>query len=358
MKLLRVLAAAWACVAAVEAQDLTKVESRMVDRVVRLPGEFEPFQQVDLHARVAGFIEKIDVDRATRVTAGQTVAVLAAPEMAARIAEAEARAAAVEAQRAEAEARLGAAQATYDRLKAASATPGVITQHEVVLAEKAVEGAKAVIRGIESQVAAMRAAIAPLREMEKYLKVTAPFAGTVTERMAHTGALVGPERQAPLVRIEQLDRLRLTVAVPEYDAAAIPRGGRVAFTVPAHAGETFHGTVARIAGAMDPKTRTMAVELDVANPRGALAPGMFADVQWPVRKPRPSLLVPPTAIVTTTERVFVIRAEQGKAVWVNVRRAGPVGDLVEVLGPLTAGDMIVKRASDEIREGTALGGGK
>lgn len=98
----------------------------------------------------------------------------------------------------------------------------------------------------------------------------------------------------------------------------------------------------------------MPVELDVANPDGRLAPGMYPEITWPVRKKRPSLLVPPSSIVTTTERTFVIRVRGGKAEWVNVTRGATVDDLVEVFGTLNPGDEIVRRGTDEIREETSL----
>jgi RND family efflux transporter MFP subunit len=144
------------------------------------------------------------------------------------------------------------------------------------------------------------------------------------------------------------------VAVPEALVGAIVKGARVPFTVPAFPGETFYGTVNLLAHDLDPKTRTMAVELDVRNPDLRLGAGMYPEVQWPVKRPQPSLLVPPTSIVTTTERTFVIRVTNGLAQWVNVGRGARIGDLVEVFGPLKEGDIIVRRGTDEIREGSKV----
>lgn len=102
----------------------------------------------------------------------------------------------------------------------------------------------------------------------------------------------------------------------------------------------------------------MAVELDVMNPDGSLAPGMYPAVKWPVRRPRPSILVPRTSVVTTTERTFVIRDRNGRAEWVDVRKGILEGDLVEVFGNLKPGDMVARRGTDELREGTPLRPGK
>ena len=107
---------------------------------------------------------------------------------------------------------------------------------------------------------------------------------------------------------------------------------------------------------LDPKTRTMPVELDVFNRDGSLAPGMYPTVSWPVRRARPVLFVPRTSVVTTTERTFVIRNSDGRAEWVDVKKGAADGDLVEVIGNLRPGDMVVRRATDEVRDGTPLQG--
>jgi hypothetical protein len=98
----------------------------------------------------------------------------------------------------------------------------------------------------------------------------------------------------------------------------------------------------------------MSVELDVMNRDGALAPGMYPSVKWPVRSSRPQLWAPKSSVVTTTERTFVIRARNGQAEWVDVKRGVAEGDLVELIGNLKPGDMVVRRATDEIRDGTPI----
>jgi RND family efflux transporter MFP subunit len=175
--------------------------------------------------------------------------------------------------------------------------------------------------------------------MQRYLNVEAPFDGIVTERLVHPGALAGPAT-GPLLHLEQNARLRLVVSVPEAELGAIPRAAAVKFRVPAFPGQTFSAAVSRIPRSLDAQTRTMPVEADVNNASGALAPGMYAEVEWSARRAKASLLVPPTAIATTTERSFVIRVTAGKAEWVNVSKGAPAGDLVEVFGPLSEGDII------------------
>ena len=356
MKLLRfaLVTAAITAVSFAQAVETATVVSQSISRKSRLPGELQPYLRTPVQARIAGFIESIEVDRGSRVQKGQILVKLSAPELAAQITEAEAKAQAVESQRAEAEARRVAALGTYERLKAAAAVPGVVAANEVALAQKAVDAIAAQMKALESAAAAARSAVTPIREMQGYLDIKAPFDGIVTERMTHPGTLVGPGT-GPMMTLEQQGRLRLTVAVPEADAAVIPRGAMVSFRVPAHPGRTFSGIVARSGNSIEAKTRTLPVELDVGNASGALAPGMYADVEWPSRRSGASLLVPPTAIATNSERSFVIRVSNGAAEWVNVSKGGAAGELIEVFSAaLAAGDVVVKRATDEIRNGSAI----
>ena len=194
-----------------------------------------------------------------------------------------------------------------------------------------------------------------VKDLQQYLTIKAPFDGIITERNVHPGALVGQgSATTPLLRLHQVSRLRLVIGVPEALVGAMVKGARVAFTVPAYPGETFYGVLNLMAHDLDEKTRSMAVELDVKNADLRLGAGMYPEVQWPVRRPQPSLLVPPTSIVTTTERTFVVRVTNGVAQWVNVSRGARVGDLVEVFGALKEGDSIARRGTDEIREGAKV----
>lgn len=358
MKLLRIclFVIFTATATAQQVVELVKVVSRPVERTVKLPGEFLPYQNVAIHAKVPAFVETVNVDRGSVVREGQLLATLVAPELAAQRAEAEAKVEATEASCNEAEAKIAAAESTYERLNEASKTPGVVAGNDLIQAQKELQAVRASLQSCRNSALAARKSVDALKELEGYLQVSAPFAGAITERYAHPGALVGPGAGSfsALFKLEQVSRLRLLVAVPEAEVGGIVRGARVSFQAPAYPGETFSGVISRIGASMDPKTRTMPVELDVANPEGRLAPGMYPETTWPVRRRRPSLLVPPSSIVTTTERTFVIRVRGGKAEWVNVARGATVGDLVEVFGPLNPEDELVRRGTDEIREGTAL----
>ena len=336
---------------------LVDVAARPMQGSTVLPAELRSFRSIDVFARVSGFVSSVAVDRSSAVHKGDVLATIAAPEMDARILEAKARVVSIESQRAEVEAKRAALESTLNRLREAATTPGVVAGHDITLAEKALAAEKARAVSIERGVDAANASVAAIQETVRYLKVVAEFDGVITERMAHEGSLAGPESKSgmPMFRLEQIDKLRLVVAVPEALSGNIRRGARVAFTVAAYPGEKFAGIVARPALSVDPKTRTMPVELDVANPAQRLSPGMYAEAAWPQARSGNSLLVPSKAIKATTERVFVIRVTGGIAEWVDVRRGSAAeGDLIEVFGNLRAGDRIFERATDEVRPGARV----
>ncbi|HEY6340747.1 MAG TPA: efflux RND transporter periplasmic adaptor subunit [Bryobacteraceae bacterium] len=344
-----------------ETIDLVPVVSKPVSRIVELPGEILPYLSVSLHAKVPGYVQSVLVDRGSVVKQGDLLVELSAPEMDARIAEAQSKLQSAEAERIEAEAQLASAQAAYDRLKAAAETPGAIAGLELIQAEKQRDAAQAVAASREQARASAEAAVRALRDLQAYLKIAAPFDGVVTERLIHPGALVGPGNDVALLTVQQVSRLRLVVPLPEEDVSGMVNGASVSFQVPAWPDRTYSGTITRISHALDPQTRTMPVELDVMNRDGSLAPGMYPRVNWPVRGAGPALWVPRTSVVTTTERTFVIRSQNGAAQWVDVKTGISEGDLIEVSAQAPAGccalkrgDLVVRRATDEIREGSTL----
>jgi RND family efflux transporter MFP subunit len=335
------------------ALETAKVVAQMLDKTVRIPADLTAYQGVNIHAKVTGFVEQMQVDRGSWVKQGQTLATLSAPELQAQTVKAEAELQSARARQAEAEARAISAQSTFERLRVAAQTPGVVAGNDVEIAEKTLEAARAQVEAMKSSVAAAEAAIKALKDLEAYLILRAPFDGVITERHVHPGSLVGPSG-TPVVRIEQVSRLRLTVPVPETYVAAINKGTRVTFIVSAFPGEMFFGVIARPAHSLDMKTRSMLVELDVNNPGPRLAPGMFAEAQWPVSRSQTSLFVPTTSVVRTSERQFVVRLRNGVAEWVDVRRGQLNGTLIEVFGELRDGDVVAARGSDEIRPGTRV----
>jgi RND family efflux transporter MFP subunit len=144
------------------------------------------------------------------------------------------------------------------------------------------------------------------------------------------------------------------VAVPESDVGAIADGATVEFRVRTWPGVKFSGVIRRIAHAVDQRTRTMPIELDVVNRDGKLAPGLFTEVAWPVRRAEPSLFVPASAVVQATDKTFIDRIKDGEVEQVAVQRGAVVKDSVEVFGPLQAGDLVLKRGSEELKNGAKV----
>ena len=337
--------------------EVVKVVSRKLSITTRLPGELQAYEAVAVFPKVTAYVNSIGVDRGTRVRSGQIMARLVAPELAAQRAEAQSKLQAAEAQRAEAEAKLASDQSTYDRLKSASATPGVVAGNDLEVAQRAVDADRAKVEAMRGSADAAKSALKSITEIEDYLEVRAPFDGVVTERNVHPGSLVGPATAnaasaLPMVRVEKISKLRLVVPVPEKYAAGMNAGTKVEFSVPAFPNQTFAGTIARIAHSVDVKTRTMPVELDVENADDRLSAGMFPEVLWPVRRTQTTLFVPVSAVARTTEATFVIRIRNGNTEWVNVESGELDGKTIEVFGGLHEGDEVAVRGTDELRAGS------
>lgn len=334
--------------------ELVAVESRNPSRTIALPAELAPYLQADIEARVPGYIEQVLVDRGSHVRRGQVLVELSAPEMKAQTAAAEANLHQAEADQSQAEAQAAGIESTFARLQEASRTAGAIAGNELIQSEKERDAAQSLV---SSRKAATRAAAERLRaakEIESYLRVTAPFDGTITDRLVHPGILVQGGSHTPLLKLQQIGHLRLTVPVPESYVGHVVSGTQVNFHVPSQPGKTYSAKIARISDALDAQTRTMMVELDAYNKDGSLAPGMYPTVEWPVSSAEPLLLVPATSVVSTTERTFIIIPLNGHAHWVNVRKGAAFGDQVAIRGDIKQGDKVVKRASDELREGAPL----
>ena len=318
-------------IAPVPQVDVVRVVSQKLEATERLPAELAPWEQVAIYPKVQGFVEEIAVDRGSVVRHGQLLVRLSAPELGA--------------QTAQARATLSGDKATFERLSVASRTPGAVSTNELELAQALFRADQAKVNSLET--------------LASYLVVVAPFDGIITERNIHPGALVGPPSEplqsaVPMLRIEQVSHLRLTVPVPEADVGAIAEGTKIKFQVRAWPGHDFVGTIRRVSHWVDTKTRTMAVEADVDQSQSNLDPGMFVEVVWPLRRDSPSLFVPASAVLDTAEATFVEGVRQGKVERVPVRRGSTMGDLVEVFGSLNAGDSVVVRGSEDLVNGTRV----
>lgn len=335
---------------------LIKVASMQPSKQVVLPGELKPWNKVSISAKVRGYVGKVNVDRGTLVKRGQVLAVLEAPELKAALSNAQANVAAAEARLIEQQATLKASQLTYERTYETSQTEGAVSANELDMAYAKMMSDSALSSSSRGALEAAKAQLISEKQLVSYLTVRAPFDGIIIERNISPGTLVGPSENGenPMFVLEDQFRLRLTIAIPENLSNSIPENTEATFTVTADPGGKFKATYARSANSLQEHNRSMLTEFDVDNQDGKLKAGMYADVTLPVARNSSTLFVPASSIVTSSEGVYVIRAKENMADWVNVSKGSRLDTLVEVFGALQEGELIVKNADPELRHGTAL----
>jgi membrane fusion protein (multidrug efflux system) len=310
---------------------------------ITVPGELQPFLQVDLYAKINSYVKTLLVDIGSQVHKGQLLATLEAPEINSQLEQAKS----VIQQN---KAVFYASKATYDRLYNTSKTPGTVSLNDL-------EQAIAKMRSDSANVEAAKSAYKEVAANLEYLQVRAPFDGVVTVRNINLGTYVGPSgggSNQPLLIVEDHKRLRLVISVPENYTGGLNNNSEVTFTVKALQGEKFTAPVKRLAGALDQKLRSERLEVDVLNKDNRLLPNMYADVDVPLPSRDSAFIVPKTAVVTSTEKVFVIRVVNNHAQWVNVQKGLEAGDSMEIHGDIKSGDELVKAASEEIRNGSPV----
>ena len=333
-----------------------------------LTAEFEPFQQVDLMAKVSGYVRSISVDIGDRVHTGQVLATLEIPEMeddltraAASIdqAQAEIVTAADELHRAEAAHEM--AHLSYSRIAdVLKREPGLVPQQEVdeahsrdLVAEAQVSSAKSNLKTAEQHARVSRADQGRVETLHKYLTITAPFEGVVTKRYANVGAMIqaGTSSQAmPVVQLSQNNLLRLILPVPESSVGRVRVGETVDVRVPS-LGRTFPGHVARLAEKVQPSTRTMDTEVDVQNPTLTLIPGMYSEVNLHIAESRGALAIPLDAVDRSTSAARAYVVAEGVIRIVPVTLGLETDQSVEILSGLKKGDTVVVGRHAGLREG-------
>jgi membrane fusion protein (multidrug efflux system) len=322
----------------------SEVMQRPLASSIQLPAVLEPFEKVSIYPRVNGFVKRILVDRGTVVRKGQLLLELEAPEI-------DQQYYAAQSKYLQASALYAASKDNYERTLAVSATPGTISAHDLELARARMMADSALMN---SEHATFRA----LEATKGYLNVKAPFDGVITERNIHPGALVGPNANnieaKPMLMLEEEDRLRLVLQVPEMYSAQLSPRRQVSFQVNAMPGKTFTGIISRQAGTLSNRFRSEAVEIDVPNGDHMLKPGMYAEAILPVDGAAQALVVPSSAVVTSTEKRYVITVRDKRTKWVAVQEGNRHNDSTEVFGSLHPHDRVILNATDEIRENIAV----
>ena len=350
---------------------VVKVERRNLGVALTLAGAFKPFQDVDIHAKVAGYIKAIYVDVGSHVKEGQTLAVLEVPELQAQLAgaDAAARRAKEEIRRAQgdlerAKSSYAAAHAMYDRLKQASdQRPGLVAQQDVDDAQAKDLGGQAQVSSAEASLDAAHQALEVAQATQKqytaladYTKITAPFDGVVTTRYADTGSLIAAgtsssTQSEPVVRLAQISILRLVLPIPESIAGGIRLGDPIKVRVQA-LNQDFVGKVSRFADSLDEQTRTMHTEVDFQNPDGRLLPGMYVEAKVPPAIRKEALTVPLEAVETNGSEGTVLVLNAQDVLEERTVKLGLQGSThIEVLSGLSEGERVVVGSRSEFRAG-------
>jgi len=347
---------------------------RPISNSLVLSGEFRPFQEVDVHAKISGYIRKIYVDVGDHIKAGETLAILEVPELSAQLegADAAVRRAKDAIRRAQgdldrAESLHGATHLDYTRLVDASkARPGLIAEQELDDQQAKDKEGEAQISSDEAALSEARnqldVAVAEQKQlgaMGDYTRIVAPFSGVVTRRYVDTGALVqagttSNTQALPVVSVAQTDLFRLTLPVPESAVPMIRLGSTVNVRVPS-LNRDFEGKVSRFADSLNQETRTMHTEVDVPNKNGSIFAGMYAEVNLTLWKRDSALSVPIQAVTRngSTASLLVVNSQdriEERAVQLGLEGANQV----EIVSGLALDERVVVGSRAEFRAGEVV----
>ncbi|NSL86321.1 efflux RND transporter periplasmic adaptor subunit [Chitinophaga sp. Mgbs1] len=329
--------------AAPPALEAFAIQKGQLSSSIKIPGELVAFQRVDLYAKVSSFVRKLYVDVGSEVTAGQLLVTMEAPELNSQLSGAESR---LKSQ----EAVYLSSKATYDRLLETSKTPGTVSQNDLDIAF-------AKQKSDLAQLDAAKAAYREIGDTRNYLEIRAPFSGVISRRNVSAGAYVGPAGKGsdmPIFTLQEQKKLRLVVSIPEAYNSYLHQNSEVNFTTKSMLNQVFTAKVSRLSGALDERLRSQSIEMDVLNNDKKLLPGMVAEVSIPLTGSNVStFVVPSKAILNSTTGVFLLRIKDKKVEWIPVKTGRKVEDQTEVFGDLNPDDLIVKTASEEVRDGSA-----
>ena len=291
------------------------VSTEDLSRGLVLTAEFKPYQEVDVMAKVSGYIKEINVDVGDRVKQGQLLATLEIPEMAddlrradAAVVRARAEVTRAQDEQHSAESVHSIAHLSFQRISTvAEKKPGLVAQQEIdeaqsrdLVTEAQVSAAKSALAAAQEQVNVNSADTQKVKTLMDYTRVIAPFAGVITRRYADTGSMIqagtASQTQAmPVVKLSENSLLRLILPVPESAVPTVHIGQQVEVRVPT-LNRSFPGRVARFVEKVSVATRTMDTEVDVANPSLILIPGMYAEVNLTLDRRDKVLAVPVMAV--------------------------------------------------------------
>jgi RND family efflux transporter MFP subunit len=321
------------------------------DRALSLPGSVQPLEETTLYARASGYVRKWHVDIGDKVKEGQVLAELDTPELDQELDQARAQLTQAQATLVQSKANRELSKTNLQRYRQL-APSGVVSMAELDQREAMAQVDDANVNVAEAAIAAAQANIRRLTQLRSFARVTAPFAGTITQRTIETGSLVSAGNGQPLYKVASTDPARVFVQVPQDLAPAVRTGVAAAVTVREYPGRTFAGRVARAAGELDAATRTMNTEIRVPNPDGTLIAGMYAQVALTLPSPHSVHEIPATALLSDArgQRVAVVdEASQIHLVPVVIER--DTGATIEIASGLTGSERVVKLAGAQLVDG-------
>lgn len=305
-----------------------------------LPAGIRAFQEATLFARTNGYLKRWHVDIGDRVRAGQVLAEVEAPEADRELEEARAKVAQVSAS-------LELARSTAERYRAAIREEAASPQ-EVDEKVGAYEARKA-------DLAAAKAHVERLEQMRTYQRMVAPFAGTITARNVEVGSLIQSGSSSAsgwLFKLAQTETMRVQVSVPQNHSSRVKPGMSADLFVHELGSTAFPAKVARTAGAFDPASRTILVELNVANPDGKLMPGMYGQVKFQLVDASPNLVIPVTALIVGGDGLRVAVLDGSDAIhYRSVKVVRDLGKEVEIAEGLSEKERVVNNPRDTLAEG-------
>jgi RND family efflux transporter MFP subunit len=308
-----------------------------------LPGTLQPLHEAVMYARSAGYVRHWYADIGAHVSAGEILATIEAPEVDQQVQEAQA-------QLKQATATLALAESDLDRWKSLA--------HDSAVSQQELDQKTAAYQASAATANAQRANLQRLTSVQGYSRVTAPFAGVVTARNVDVGALVSPGTSgagtggAGLFRVSQTDTMRVYVNVPQSLVPSIHVGQSASVSLSEQQGRTYTGRVARTSDALDPATRTLLVEVDVANTDHSLLSGSFVQVGLTTAGMQPAIVVPANALlVNATGTQVIVVDDHNVAHYHKVTVGRDYGATVEILSGVDEGAIVALNPSDQIRDG-------
>lgn len=328
-----------AAATATDSVEVFVLKKEPVVKNLSLPAELHPWERAEIYAKVEGYVKELKVDIGDRVKRNDVLVVLDAPEVSANYAKASADLQA-------SHARYQTSLDNYERILNASQEKGAISDAEL-------ERSRNQMLTDSSFFEASKSSANAYAQLMNYLVIRATFDGVITQRNVDPGTLVG-KTPRPMIVLENLSKLRLRIAIPETYTSALPESPNINFTVDAQPSKSYQATLARKSNLIDLKTRTELWEFEVSNKDSELKSGMFGNTTFNLKRSEPTFVVPYSAVITTLEKRFVIRASNGKVEWVDVLNGINTNDKMEIFGDLHEGDFLLIKPNDEIREGSIL----